>query len=944
MKLNNGWRMNFYEVGQVRSADVAAPSFDDRTWVGATVPGDVHSDLIKRGVIDHPYIGHNDLKCRWIETKEWWYRTSFIYRPEQEGERLELVFGGLDTYATVYVNGLKLGSTDNMFIRHRFPLDQVLVVGKNTIAVRFDPLHLHVQDNRKLEWSSYDMERPWVRKMQSQFGWDWGPRLVGVGIWGEVELVRRKPAQLADVYARTIELSGGDATLQLDVATERLSVYQPLSGRSSGGGADGEKRPGGATVESTSPLACTLTLTDADGERVQEMTVDLDAVTGGASVRMTVTAARLWWTHDLGEPHLYNLRVVLLVDGLPVDTLENKIGIRTLELTLKDADGDNTFAFLLNGVRVFAKGANWIPLDNLAGLATEERYRRLIDLSAEAHMNMLRVWGGGIYERAVFYEECDRRGLLVWQDFMFACALYPDYNRDFMDNVRREAVDAVKRLRNHASLALWCGNNENDWLHEMRGASGEFNCPFYGKQIYHELLPAVLAELDPERAYWPSSPFGGNDHNDAAVGDRHNWQVWHGSVYPRKFGEPQVIDYSVEGVSFKHFKSDLTLFNSEFGMHAAANRHTLSRHIPAGQFYWGSEEMAWRNKDANHQKGILLMEGYTGVPEDMETYIDYSMLTQAEGLKYGVEHYRRNRKRTSGTLIWQLNDSWPGTSWSIIDYDLLPKAAYYYAKRFFHPLLLTVDHEPDGPLALWLVNDTLADYAGIVKLEVQTFTGEVVFSRELAVHAPGEGAIQLGLFSEAELLGAVEGVPFADEQLVEEPVGLPHLGSAQEPQLIPAVPHLLTQEPQLIPAVPHLLTQEPQGIPTVPQQVLALTQGVVLRLSDATGVIPANLHYLRPQKDLLLPPIQLELRVDQERGEVTVRAQGGLARMVRLELAATDLHYSDNFFDLLAGESRTVSVRGSDGGRIDLTGLQVFALNGSADIVRPVASEPLLQI
>lgn len=923
MKLNNDWRMNFYEVGQVRSADVAAPSFDDRTWVGATVPGDVHSDLIKRGVIDHPYIGHNDLKCRWIETKEWWYRTSFVYRPEQEGERLELVFDGLDTYAAVYVNGLMLGSTDNMFIRHRFPLDQVLVAGKNTIAVRFDPLHLHVQDNRKLEWSSYDMERPWVRKMQSQFGWDWGPRLVGVGIWGEVELVRRKPAQLADIYARTIALSGRDgqdgqdATLQLDIATERLPVYQALSGRSSGG-----------TDKPAPQLACAITLTDADGERVQEMTVDLDAATGGTSVKMTVTAARLWWTHDLGEPHLYNLRVVLLADGLPVDMLEDKIGIRTLELLLKDAEGDNTFAFVLNGVRVFAKGANWIPLDNLAGLATEERYRRLIDLSAEAHMNMLRVWGGGIYERAVFYEECDRRGLLVWQDFMFACALYPDYNRDFMDNVRREAVDAVKRLRNYASLALWCGNNENDWLHEMRGASGEFNVPFYGKQIYHELLPAVLAELDPERAYWPSSPFGGNDHNDATVGDRHNWQVWHGSVYPRKFGEPQVIDYSVEGVSFKHFKSDLTLFNSEFGMHAAANRHTLSRHIPAGQFTWGSEEMAWRNKDANHQKGILLMEGYTGVPADMETYIDYSMLTQAEGLKYGVEHYRRNRKRTSGTLIWQLNDSWPGTSWSIIDYDLLPKAAYYYAKRFFHPLLLTVDHEPDGPLALWLVNDTLADYTGIVKLEVQTFNGETVFSRELAVHAPGEGAIQLGLFSEAELLGAVEGVPFAAVQLVEGPV----------------VPPLLTttQEPQLTPVVPHLSTQEPQRIPSVLQQALA--QGVVLRLSDATGVIPANLHYLRPQKDLLLPPVQLELAVDQERGEVTVRALGGLARMVRLELAATGLHYSDNFFDLLAGESRTVSVRGVDGGRIDLNGLQVFALNGSVDVVLPVASEPLLQV
>lgn len=834
MELSGLWRIQHFDVGQARPLDVAAAGLDDRFWITAKVPGDVHSALIERGIIDHPYFGHNDAKSRWIEQKEWWYRTSFDYnKPEGREERHELIFEGLDTFATIYVNGLEIGKTDNALMGHTFDVTRILRSGKNTIAVRFDPLYLHNRDKEQVQWSSYTKERPWIRKAAMNFGWDWGPRMVTVGIWGKVRLERRRVAKLDSVFARTTSLSAREAAVQVDV--EAIAYRRGAACRAE------------------------IALKTADGAVAASEAIALDGKNGTALLR--VPEPRLWWTHDLGEPYLYRLEVALLADGEPVDRYEADFGIRTIELQLKDEAGDNAFAFVLNGVKLFAKGANWIPVDNFIGAAPDDRYRDLIELSVQANMNMLRVWGGGIYEKDVFYEECDRRGVLVWQDFAFANALFPDYNRDFMENVRREAEYNVKRLRNHASLALWCGNNEIDWLYDMKTAGGDITCPFYGESIYHELLPEVLETLDDSRAYWPSSPFGGDDANDPEVGDRHNWQVWHGSVYPRRSGEPPLIDYSVEGVTFKNYKKDFTLFSSEFGMHASANRYTLEKNIPAGQFYWNSDEMAYRNKDTNHQKGILLMEGYTGIPRDIEEYMNFSMLTQAEGLKYGIEHYRRNKRRTSGTLVWQLNDSWPGTSWSLIDYELLPKASYFYAKKFYDPVLLSLDHEPGEPLAVWVVNDRLEPIDGKVRLTVYDFAGQEVFSRAFDARVPGNAAAELGRLTEAEALG----------------------GRAAE--------------------------------------------DVVVRLSAEGWDAPDNLCYLRDQKDLRLLPAALEVEVDEHEQTVTVTAVGSLARMVKLDVPQGNIRFSDNFFDLLPGERKTVRIRDPHGRSVFLDGLKVSALN-----------------
>ncbi|WP_078378750.1 beta-mannosidase [Sutcliffiella halmapala] len=727
MKINDNWKIKHFDVGTTPDLEVAAPEYIDYFWMTATVPGDVHSNLIERKLIEDPFYGHNDLKCQWVEEKVWWYRTTFEFNDEvTKDDRYELIFEGLDTFATVYLNGVEIGSTENMFISHTFEVARELKQGKNVLAVKFDPVHVHVKDKVQYYWSGFSKKRIWTRKAQSHYGWDWGPRLVASGIWKDVHLEKRTLSKRDSIFAKTISISPEKAMVEVDVETVTYRKEMNYEAR--------------------------FNLTDGSKSFSTSVMVHQNK----AKAVLEVEDPKLWWTHDLGTPHLYQLSVELFADGMKIDEKQEDFGIRTVEVQRADEEGNHCFTFVLNGVKLFAKGANWIPVDSFIGAAPDSRYKHLIKMCKDANMNMLRVWGGGIYEKEVFYDECNRLGILVWQDFMFSCALYPDYNRNFMANVKEEIIHVVKRLRNHPCLALWCGNNENDWLYEALHSSGEITHPFYGEKIYHQLMPELLEELDHTRLYWPSSPFGGNDHNSREEGDSHNWQVWHGNIEPRSFGQPQTVNYSVEGLSFKNFKNDTTKFASEFGMHASSNRYTLERNIPADQFFWGSEEMAYRNKDIHHPKGILLMQGYTGVPKDLNEYIAFSMLTQAEGLKYGIEHYRRNKPHTSGALFWQLNDCWPGTSWSVIDYYLLPKASYHYAKKFFSPILLTLDHDVGKNISIWAVNDRLEVYEDEIELAVYHLNGEKVFSSSWKVSIEANVSKQVTTVLEQEALGGVQ--------------------------------------------------------------------------------------------------------------------------------------------------------------------------------------------
>ncbi|WP_431803118.1 beta-mannosidase [Halobacillus andaensis] len=838
MKLQE-WKIQWFGPGEKNPLEISSPYYIDHFWMTTRVPGDIHSTLISKKLIPDPFVGHMDLECRWVEEKEWWYRTSFYWDECLDPlDTLELLFEGIDTYATVYLNGKEIGSTANMLVEHSFDVTREMKNGNNVIAVKIDPVHSHVKHKEQGYWCSYGKERIWTRKAAMNFGWDWGPRLVTGGLWKGVHVLKKAKANIDSVFPRTMALNDSSAIVEVDIGVKQhFKCKQKLN----------------LEVELASKYHTFKSKTQI--------------VAGKGRAELHVFDPVLWWTHDLGEPHLYDLTVSLRdSENHILDEKNQKFGIREVKVEQTHENGDHLFAFNLNGVRLFAKGANWIPVHSFIGSIDDRRYTKQLEMGKAAHMNMMRVWGGGIYEKEVFYEECDRLGMLVWQDFMFANALYPDYNKDFQANVEDEIEKVIKRLRPHTCLALWCGNNEIDWIFDRKSSDGEITTPFYGEKIYHQWIPQKLERLDDTRLYWPSSPFGstGNTDLDAEeVGDRHNWVVWHGNVEPRKKGEPVIQNITKEGVSFKNYKKDATLFSSEFGMHASSNRYTLSKYIPKKEFYWKSEEMAYRNKDHFHEKGILLMEDFTGAPGDIEEYMNYSMLTQAEGLKYGIEHYRRRKPWTSGALIWQLNDCWPGTSWSMIDYELLPKASYYYAKKFFDPVLATIDHEPGELLNIYLVNDRLQRISGDVGIEVRTFKGDIVCTQTIAYEVDGNMAKQVSSIPEADLLQGAD--------------------------------------------------------PTE----------VVIRLYSYEGAFQDNVYYLRDFKDLRLPKANLKVEYNLERRQITVTSDL-LARFVKLEMPEGEILCSDNFFDLLPEQSKIVDLHHLDGGTVDLENIQVSSLNSDS--------------
>ncbi|MGH9060676.1 MAG: glycosyl hydrolase 2 galactose-binding domain-containing protein, partial [Acidimicrobiales bacterium] len=385
--------------------------------------------------------------------------------------------------------------------------------------------------------------------------------------------------------------------------------------------------------------------------------------------------------------------------------MTDQVGLRTIELDrTADPEGGNRFRFLLNGEPIFARGANWLPSDMLVGSVTPDRVRALVGLARDGGMTMLRVWGGGIYEQDAFYEACDEQGVLVWQDFLFACTDYPESDRVLADEVAREAEYQVKRLRNHASLALWCGNNEVQMLHGV--AYGNHEPGDWGYDFFFRVLPETVAKFDGRTPYWPGSPWGENPNegvgavNGAGDGDRHAWEVWHGV----NFGpDARTYDDPGDARHYRRYADDTGKFISEFGIHAAPELATLRRYLPPDQLYVHSESFDHHNKDSLKNKHDAVLRIVTGLPETIEQYVDFTMVSQAEGLKFGVEHYRRRQPHCNGTLVWQFNDVWPGFSWSVVDHDLVPKAAYHYLARAYAPVLASFRRDGDR-LELWLSN------------------------------------------------------------------------------------------------------------------------------------------------------------------------------------------------------------------------------------------------
>ncbi|MFP4492861.1 MAG: beta-mannosidase [Puniceicoccaceae bacterium] len=646
---------------------------DDPVGIPATVPGNVHLDLLAAGRLHDPYHREQEMDAQWVAEHGWTFRRNFAVSPGiLARENVLLRCRGLDTFATVRVNGEEIGRADNMHREWEFDLRAVLRPGENSIEVAFASVWPYIREKeskRHLMTSTHIGHerngRPWVRKEQCNFGWDWGPVLVTCGIWRDIELLAFDGARIEDLRLEQHHGGGGvelEATLRLDrEAGDGRAVFEIV-------------REGGVVASA--------------GAAVEGDT---------ASATLAIPDPRLWWPAGMGERPLYTVTArYLAAGGGLIDETSRRIGLRRLELVREKDQWGESFYFRVNGVPFFAKGSNWIPADALRRHGAP-RYRYLLESAVEANHNMIRVWGGGLYEASSFYELCDELGLCVWQDFLFACSAYPMDDPAFAASCRAEARENIRRLRHHPSLALWCGNNELEMAWTSFGKGGTW--PEMPEDLYRmwfdRELPRIVAEEDPQRPYWPSSPHSPhgdrNDHNNAGVGDAHLWDVWHGY-------QP-----------FEWYRGSFHRFCSEFGFQSYPEPRTVEAYTAPGDRNITSPVMEFhqRSKQGN-AKIVHYMLDWFRMPAGHEATLWLSQLQQALAIQYAVAHWRRNMPRCMGALYWQLNDCWPVASWSSIDYHGRWKALHYLSKRFFAPVLVSglVSGNPgDGRVEVHVTSD-----------------------------------------------------------------------------------------------------------------------------------------------------------------------------------------------------------------------------------------------
>ena len=664
-------------------------------WMPATVPGGVHTDLLAMGKIPDPFVADNEKQVQWIGDTDWEYRATFNAAPELLKETKQfLVCDGLDTLAEVSLNGQLLGKTNNMYRQWKWDVTGSLKKENEIhIIFRAPVAYITARQKEKYLWGGGDIPGgPHLRKAPCQWGWDWGPKLPPIGVWKDIRLEGYTSAKFEDVHVRQ-KHDAGQVTVS---ATAQVEAWDHA------------------------PLFIAATLTAPNGTS-QTSRVE---VADSAEAVIGVNDPQLWWPNGYGEQNLYQLRVTLETEASTLDSCANQIGLRTIKLKQEPDEWGESFTFIVNGVPVFMKGSDWIPADAFPTRITDSHLESLLQSAVDTHMNMLRVWGGGLYESESFYNLCDRLGILIWQDFTFACGVYPD-DDDFAENVRIEAIENVRRIRHRASLALWCGNNEMeqgwvDWGWNKPADAVNQRLKAGYDRMFHHLLPSVVESEDPNTVYWQSSASSGipfAEPNGMQRGDMHYWDVWHG----RK--------------PFTAYRTQFPRFMSEFGFQALPPYKTI-------QTYTAPEDQNMTSYIMEHHQrsgsgnGLMIgqMTDTFRMPKDFPSLVYLSMLLQAEGIRYGVEHWRRNMHRVSGTLIWQLNDCWPVASWSSLDYFKRWKALHYAAKRFYAPLLLSV--EDDGTrMSIHVTSDLTSDWTGLVRWRLEDVDGNVIRSDEKRVSA-----------------------------------------------------------------------------------------------------------------------------------------------------------------------------------------------------------------
>lgn len=682
-------------------------------WIPVEAPGSVHQALQSAGLIPDPFYNRNELDVQWIGEVDWLYRSEF--EADLSQPFADLVFDGLDTFATVWLNGEKLLESDNMFVPQRLDVRSKLKPGTNQLWILFESALLR---GRALEglygklplWNG-DSSRLYVRKAQYHYGWDWGPTLLTAGLWRESRLETYR-ARIAEVYC-PVHLDDGLSSAEFSLKINLEGNLEEIDARLVLHAPNGE-------VVASQPL-------EAQGE--------LEHV-------FIVENPQLWWPNTYGEQPLYRLEVRLEHNGAILDSQSQKLGIRKLRLVQDPLkSGGTSFYFEVNKVAIFAGGANWIPDGIPSTTETYTDYQQRIFQAKNANMTMLRVWGGGIYENPEFYDLCDQHGILVWQDFMFACGLYPAH-AGFVESVRLEATAQIKRLRHHPSLALWCANNEDYQLaFGIRKYHGhllpEENPEMPARVIYERLLPQLVDELNPATPYRPGSPYGGSaesgyDPDDQTQGDRHTWEIWHRETYPYQ-------DYPKKGGTFV----------SEFGMQAAAALSTLESALPPEELHPFSQGYEHHNKAADgYRRTVVYIADNLVLPNDLEGYIYASQLVQSEALSSAYRGWRRRFAGTGdyacgGALVWQINDCWPVQSWAIVDSAGIPKPAYFTVRRDLEPLNINLWKSEKGAV-VWALNSHLKAVEATLELRVLSLNGTESSSTSRAVVLAPNQATELG--------------------------------------------------------------------------------------------------------------------------------------------------------------------------------------------------------
>ncbi len=847
-------KMNAYEVKTVivLDKDWNFQMKGDTSWLPAEVPGCVHTDLLLNKKIQDPFYRANEKDLQWIDKEDWIYSCDFEIDEEQmKNNQVYLLFEGLDTYAKVYLNGQPVLESDNMFRTWRADVKDVIVEGTNHLKIEFlSPIRIGLE---KLEDLGYGLPAVndqsengglgnkrvsvFTRKAPYHFGWDWGPRFVTSGIWRPVKLVMTNHAEIQSVHFKQVYVSDEEANIDAVVEIKALEA-------------------GNYKISIQS---------DKRSRNLISSHFHLEAGINHVVLPFLIKDPELWWPNGLGNQNLYAFKTYISRHDKIVDTLSYTIGLREIELVREPDSSGASFYFRVNGKNVFAKGANYIPNDNFLNRVSKEKYEDIVKSAAEANMNMIRVWGGGIYENDILYDLCDKYGLMVWQDFMFACSMYPGDDA-FLENVRQETVDNVRRLRNHASLALWCGNNEIDvaWCEGIADCGWNWKEKYTNEQqkriwhsydtLFHSILPKMVEQYDGFTEYWPSSPqadWGVHASYETTSGDRHFWGVWHGKL------------------PFSAFYDNVGRFMSEYGFQSFPSMNNINKFTLPEDWDVESDVMLSHQRSGKGNALIIkYMEDLYPVPQEFDKLLFLGQVLQAEGIKQAIHAHRAHKPYCMGTLYWQLNDCWPAASWSSMDYYTSWKALHYYAKKAYQPVILAFI--PDKKEIIISICSDMNNKTGVkLNYAIKNFRGEIM----------EEYTIDSELDPEKSIIAA----------RIDKDV----------------------------------LTKKYD-----PREIF-----LEARLLHKNKIIARELFFVDLPKNLNLPKPEIDVDIHKKGGKWIVELKSDqLIRNVYLSFEGYDTHFSDNYFDLLPGETIKVSCSVDKNADLTKNELKIISLN---DILNP---------